>query len=405
MVEARGWAGRGRVAIVGAAVSSIARRTERPLGGLVLEACVGALSEAGLDASDVTGVATYPFPGYFVRNAKPGVDVVGVPWVVDHMRMANLQWYSESNEGLIGAAIIEGANAIISGLCDVVIVWRAMSRDPGRSNFGGPQAGATVSGDAQYTLPYKLSAGVITHALAYTRYQQRYGATRAEMATMVLSQRRKAALNPHALYRDRELTFDEYMEARMISDPLCMFDCDVPVYGAAAIVLASAERARDLASRPAYIAGVAINTYHQGKIVPSFYMLQDYIAAGSATAKRLWGTAGFGPADVDVAELYDGFAPSTWYWLEAAGFCGVGEAHEFIQNGTIEVEGSLPLNTFGGSLSEGRMHGMGHIIEAARQVTGGAGARQVKGAELAVVFDGSPLLRGSALALASSREG
>jgi acetyl-CoA acetyltransferase len=402
MAQDHGWAGRNKVAIVGAAVSSITRRTERPLGGLVREACLGALSEAGLGVSDVTGVATYPFPGYFVSSPRAGVDLVGVPWIVDHLRMENLRWYSESNEGLIGAGIIEGVNAIISGLCDVVVVWRAMSRVSGRSNFGGPRPGTTVSGDAQYTLPYKISAGVITHALAYDRYQQLYGATRAEMATMVLSQRRKSSLNPQALYGDRKLTFDEYMEARMISDPLCLYDCDVPVYGAAAIVLTNAERAKDLASRPAYISGVSINTYHVGKVVGSFYMLQDRMAAGGATAKRLWKTAGVGPADVDVAELYDGFAPSTWYWLEAAGFCGEGEAHQFIQNGTIEVDGALPLNTFGGSLSEGRMHGMGHIIEATRQVTGNAGPRQVKGVELAVVFDGSPLLRGSALALSST---
>lgn len=390
------------MAIVGAAVSSITRRTDRPLGGLVREACLGALSEAGLGVSDVTGVATYPFPGYFVRNAMAGVDLVGVPWVVDHLRMENLKWYSESNEGLIGAGIIEGVNAIISGVCDVVVVWRAMSRAPGRSNFGGPSPGTTVSGDAQYSAPYKMSAGVITHALAYDRYQQLYGATREEMATMVLSQRRKASLNPQALYGQVKLTFDEYMDSRLISDPLCLYDCDVPVYGAAALVLTSAERAKDLASRPAYISGVSINTFHMGKILGGFYMLQDRMAAGQATAKRLWQTAGIGPGDVDVAELYDGFAPSTWYWLEAAGFCGEGEAHSFIQNGTIEVDGALPLNTFGGSLSEGRMHGMGHIIEATRQVTGNAGPRQVKDAELAVVFDGSPLLRGSALALSST---
>jgi acetyl-CoA acetyltransferase len=115
----------------------------------------------------------------------------------------------------------------------------------------------------------------------------------------------------------------------------------------------------------------------------------------------MWRRAGLGPEDVDVAQLYDGFSPSTYYWLEAAGFCPEGEAARFVQDGRIALGGELPVNTFGGSLSEGRLHGMGHIAEAVRQVTGRAGPRQVGGAEVAIALDGSPLMRGSGVVFTS----
>ncbi|MGH7878646.1 MAG: thiolase C-terminal domain-containing protein, partial [Candidatus Binataceae bacterium] len=117
-------------------------------------------------------------------------------------------------------------------------------------------------------------------------------------------------------------------------------------------------------------------------------------------ARKLWSSAGAGPGEMDAAQLYDGFNPSTLYWLEAAGFCGRGEGGAFVQDGRIALEGELPVNTFGGSLSEGRMHGMGHIAEAVRQVTGRAEQRQIAGAELVCAIDGSPMLRGSGIVVA-----
>jgi acetyl-CoA acetyltransferase len=124
-------------------------------------------------------------------------------------------------------------------------------------------------------------------------------------------------------------------------------------------------------------------------------MLDDYMACGRAASGQMWQRAGLGPDDVDAAQLYDGFSPSVYYWLESAGFCPEGEAFRFVQDGRIALEGDLPVNTFGGSLSEGRLHGMGHLAEAVSQVTGRAGPRQVKDAHVAVAMDGSPLLRGS----------
>ena len=124
------------------------------------------------------------------------------------------------------------------------------------------------------------------------------------------------------------------------------------------------------------------------------YSVDDYIECGQSLATKLWASSGLGPQDMDAAELYDGFSPSTIYWLEAAGFCGRGEAYQFIQDGRIALEGELPVNTFGGSLSEGRLHGMGHIAEAVFQVTGRAEKRQIPGAAAVCAIDGSPMLRG-----------
>jgi acetyl-CoA acetyltransferase len=192
---------------------------------------------------------------------------------------------------------------------------------------------------------------------------------------------------------------DDYMNARMIADPLCLFDCDIPIEGCAALVLTTAERARDLSQPPAYIAGYGQHT--AARPVLFTYTVDDYMVSGGSTARKLWSSSGLGPSDVNAAQLYDGFSPSTYYWLEAAGFCPQGEAFRFVQDGRIALEGELPVNTFGGSLSEGRLHGMGHLAEAVYQVSGRAGPRQIPGCTMSVAIDGSPMLRGSGIAFTS----
>ena len=193
------------------------------------------------------------------------------------------------------------------------------------------------------------------------------------------------------------MTRDDYMNSRMIADPLCLFDCDIPVEGAAAIVLTTAERAKDLPNPPAYVAGYGQNTSNMPNLM--VYPLLDYMETGGSIADRVWERSGMAPSDVDVALLYDGFSPSVYYWLESAGFCGKGEAHQFIQDGRIERTGQLPVNTHGGALSEGRLHSIGHLAEGVYQVTGRAGERQVPGCRTAYVTAGSPMLRGSGMLL------
>ncbi len=237
------------------------------------------------------------------------------------------------------------------------------------------------------------------HALAYRRYLERYGGTREQMAAFVLNSRRSANLNEHAFFRDSRLTREQYLDARIVSDPLCLLDCDIPVQACVALILTTAERARDLRQHPGYLTGFALNASRRPPIL--HYTLVDYEQAGQATAAQLWESAGVTATDVGAAMLYDGFAPSTLYWLESAGFCGRGEALAFIQDGRIAIDGEVPVNTFGGSLSQGRLHGMGHAAEAVLQASGRAGRRQVAQANAICVFAGSPMYRGSGIVITS----
>jgi acetyl-CoA acetyltransferase len=236
--------------------------------------------------------------------------------------------------------------------------------------------------------------------MAYQRYLHLAGASRDAMAALAVNQRRNANLNPRAYFRDTPLSEEDYLNSRFIAEPLCLFDCDIPIEGCAAFVLAAADRARDLRQPPAYIAACAQNVSARRPSLIS-YILDDYMACGETLAGQLWRDSGLGPRDMQAAQLYDGFSPSTYYWLEAAGFCPQYEAPAFIQDGRIALDGELPVNTFGGSLSEGRLHGMGHLAEAALQVTGRAGPRQIPDCNAACAIDGSPLLRGSGLVFTS----
>lgn len=392
------WEGSRRTAIIGWGLSEITRDSSRPLGHLVLDACRGAIEDCGVPPGQIDGLATYPDQPFHGASSRDGVDLISADYILDHLDLApDIRWYGQVSGGMIASAIGEGVNALLAGVCDYVLVWRAMRKPAGE--YGGWTESA-VGGDQQFTAPYGFTSIIQTHAVAYQRYLHRFGAKRESMAALTTNSRHNAQLNPHAIFRDRPLSTEDYLTAPIVADPLCLFDCDVPVQGCAALVLTTADRARDSAHAPAYVLSYAQQTSHRRPIPNPLYTLADHMEAGRSTVGKLWSRAGVGPADVDVAELYDGFSPSTYYWLEAAGFCGEGEAHEFVQDGRIGLRGQLPLNTFGGSLSEGRLHGMGHVIEAARQVTGTAERRQVPDAAVAVALDGSPMLRNAGLVLA-----
>jgi acetyl-CoA acetyltransferase len=390
------WPGKGKVAVAGIGFSALTRHSDEPLGKLAFDAADAALADSGLSRDQVDGIATYNM-GAITRD---GYDGVSADYFLKHYSMSpDFRWYAQLDQGMIASAVLEAVNAIIAGAASYVIVWRAMHRPQDRSYT---QVTANVaSGDSQFTLPYGQAAIYQWHAMAYQRYLHLAGASREAMATLAVTQRRYANLNPRAYFRDTPLTSEDYLNSRSISEPLCLFDCDLPIEGCAAFLLTSAERARDLQQPPAYIAACAQNTA-RGRPALISYILDDYMACGATLAGQLWRDSGLGPRDMRAAMLYDGFSPSTYYWLEAAGFCPQYQAHAFIQDGRIDLDGELPLNTFGGSLSEGRLHGMGHLAEAALQVTGRAGPRQVANCAAACAIDGSPLLRGSGLVFTSA---
>ncbi|GAA3384958.1 hypothetical protein GCM10020369_16580 [Cryptosporangium minutisporangium] len=208
-----------------------------------------------------------------------------------------------------------------------------------------------------------------------------------------MTQRASAALNPAAVYRS-PLSVEDYLAARMISSPICLYDCEVPVDGATAIVVSAAETVPDLRApvRIEAMAGVVEDR-------PSWEQWRDLTRVGHGTAAAMWARTDLRPADVDTAQLYDGFTIEVVWWLEALGFCGTGEAGDYVDGGErIALGGELPLNTWGGQLSGGRLHAaFGHTVEAVRQLRGEAGNRQVAGAEVAAVTNVGGYEAGAAL--------
>jgi acetyl-CoA acetyltransferase len=220
-----------------------------------------------------------------------------------------------------------------------------------------------------------------------------FGATREQLAWIPVKQRSHAGLNPDAVYRD-PITVEDYLASRMISSPICLYDCDIPADGSTALVVSAAETARDLRApiRIDAMAGVIDDR-------PSWEQWTDMTRVGHGTGKALWNRTQLKAADVDVAELYDGFTIEVVWWLEALGICDVGEAASFVDGGQrIALDGQLPLNTWGGQLSGGRLHAaFGHTAEAVRQLRQEAGQRQVSGAEVAVVTNAGGFEAGAAV--------
>jgi acetyl-CoA acetyltransferase len=228
-------------------------------------------------------------------------------------------------------------------------------------------------------------------ALPYNEYLQRYGASRDEMAAVVVEARKNGARIPWSFWHDKPLTADDYLAARVIADPICMYDCDIPVDGVATFVFTSAERARDLPHHPVLVSGFGMGTPTTRRI-PQHWPLDDIMDTAFETTRRLWEHSGLGPDDVDLPQVYDGFSPFVWFWLEALGFCPVGEAHAFVADGGIDsdVSGALPALSGGGALGNGRMHGVPQMLEVYLQLSGRAADRQREGAEVGVACHSSP---------------
>ncbi|MHB1583294.1 MAG: thiolase family protein [Acidimicrobiales bacterium] len=386
--------------ISGIGQSAIGRRLGRSDLDLTVEAGLQAVADAGLTRDDIDGLATYPGMG----AGTAGFAGPTTPDVQDALRL-RLNWHDGGGEGPGQMrAVIAACLAVGAGLARHVLVYRTVTESTaqgsgGRQGIGGTGGGSGAlprfSGFLQWTLPFGAVSAVNWIALVAQRRMHEFGLTREQLGQIALNGRRNAALNPAAIYR-QPLSMEDYLGARTISSPLCLFDCDAPCDGATALVVSHVDYAAD-APHPACQVH-AVGTALHGR--PSWDQFDDMttMAARDAGAS-LWERTELTPADVDVAELYDGFSILTMVWLEALGFCGRGESGAFVEGGRrIALDGELPLNTAGGQLSGGRLHGFGFLHEACLQLRGEAGDRQVPGdPEVAAVANGGGPIAGAML--------
>jgi acetyl-CoA acetyltransferase len=388
-----------RAVISGVGQSQIGRRIYRDPLELTVEAVLRAIEDAGLDRSDIDGIATYPGN----MDVPPGFSGVGVVELQEALRL-ELSWFSGGLEspGQLGS-VINAALAVAAGLANHVVCFRTVTEasaqgDRGRASVttgGGGGGGVRMGSFMQWTLPYGAPSAASWIGMMAMRHFHEFGTTREQLGWIPINARRNAALNPNAIYTE-PMTMDDYLGARMISEPFGLFDCDVPADGSTVVIVSRADSAPDLRRPPVRIE--AVGTAIHGR--PSWDQWDDLTTMACRDAgAALWERTDLTPADVDVAELYDGFSFITMAWLEALGFCGRGEGGPFVEGGTrIARDGELPLNTHGGQLSAGRLHGYGFLHEACVQLWGEAGDRQVAGSpEVAVAAAGGGPLAGCLL--------
>jgi acetyl-CoA acetyltransferase len=389
------WEGRPerQVVISGLGESAIGRKLGRSGLQLTLDAITAAVTDAGLELADIDGLATFPGP---MVNYVPGLVGPDLYDVQDALRLS-LGWHLSTPQG--GGQIVpvvEAVLAVAGRLCRHAVVFRTVTESSGQSggSRGGMGLGLTeVDGPMSWLLAVGALSPANWAALHATRHMHEYGLTKEQLGWVAITERRHAARNPNAVFTE-PLTMDAYLDARPISSPLSLFDCDVPVDGAVAVVISAAEVASGL-RKPVRLEAMGGAMRHR----PLWDQWDDLTTmAAHDAAAQLWSRTDLTPADLDVAQIYDGFSIFVPMWLEALGICGPGEGGAFVDGGKrIELGGDLPLNTWGGQLSGGRLHGYGFVAEAIRQLRGEADARQVAGAEVAAVGVGGGPIGGALL--------
>jgi acetyl-CoA acetyltransferase len=372
--------------ISGVGRSQVGRRLRVDPWVLTADAALAAIADAGLTPDDVDGVSTYPGATW----STPGITGAGVD-DVRAMLGLRLRWHTGGGElaGQLGS-VVNAVMAVASGLATHVLCFRTVWESTAQESYGsrsatlldgGGKAGRPVRFAkelAQWTTPYGIGYPCYA-ALDMQRRIELAGATREQFAQVALTARAYAAGNSAAVYRD-PLTLEAYLDARVVSDPVCVFDCDVPVDGSVAFVVSRAGSAVDRARAVGFEAMGSASGFDEA-------------------ATMMWDRTDLKPADVDTAQVYDGFSVYALRWLEALGFCGRYEGTEFVADGSrIGPTGELPLNTGGGQLSGGRLHGYGGLLEACLQLRGEAGTHQLpRTPQVAVVTSGAESFTSSLL--------
>ncbi len=346
---------------------------------LQIEALKAALADAGLQRDDIDGF----------QSAH------GFPSGVDYDEFAvltgcNFKWVAQFwNHGRWGASsIAHAAMAVAFGLCNYVAImnttlsargygrWRPRTRESPRDLGGG-------HGEVPY---HGFDTPGAATSMAAQKYMRKYGATSEELGATAVAFRKHANLNPMAIMRDRTMTLEDYMNSRMITPPYHLFDYCLVNEGSNCLIVTTAERAKNLKKRPVNISGHQgtpgnrdnFNIFSRRGLGVAFDEELDY----KPKERQVYQMAGVTQKDIDAFYTYDSFSTNLWMALETFGFCDIGEAHLFCQDGRIELGGELPCNTNGGLMSEGHYSGYNQMVEMVRQLRGECGPRQVKDAEV-----------------------
>jgi len=357
-----------RVAIVGVGYSKVGRHSGLSERHHAAQAALAALADAGLSVTDVDGATTW------------GGDAIDFAHMLG---ISPLRWHL--NVGVSPAFIspaVHAALAVAAGHSEVCMAWRIMMQQPSSAALaaGGVTLGAPSMSDTQFAYPFGDFSPTQWAGLLMNRYLHETDATEEHFAEFAVTQRGYAALNDDALQRE-PLTVEGFLDAPYISKPLRLLDCDYPCDSGSAVIFTTEERARDLRQPAVLVEASALSAIHN----MSFETLPDMVRTSPAhCAEVLWSRTDLTPADVDCAQLYDGFSFITFQWLEALGLCPPGMAGPFVAAGETRLGGAMPTNTDGGACNVGRRHGANFCIEATRQLRGHCGPRQVAGAEVAV---------------------
>jgi len=387
------FAARDKCAVVGIGQTEFSRDSGRSVLTLATEASLKALADAGLEPGDIEGIVACE------------QDTVAPFTLAAALGATNLSYWAQTGPGGVAPCMMIGlaVGAVLSGQAKAVLAFRSLNgRSEARLGKGVRGMDAeTVGGLGSYNeffLPYGLMTAGQTFALMTQRHMLEYGTRPEHLGAVALACREAANATPHAQMHGRTLTMEDYLASRMVSTPLRLFDFCLESDGACAAVITSAERARDLPRHPVLIravAGGAPPDLRPGMMFPVVSRDDMTDLGGRLAGEKLWKRAGIGPSEVDVAQIYDCFTISVLLQLEAFGFCGKGESGPFVASGAIRRDGSLPINTGGGHMSEGYVHGMNHIVQAVRQLRGEADM-QIAGAELCLCT-GGPLPIGSSV--------
>lgn len=377
---------RGSVAIVGVGQAGCGEAKGRTEMEILAQASHKAVTDAGLRMSDIDGLATASSSSAMWPLSV--VEYLGLnPRFVESTMIGGSSFVSHTMPAML---------ALASGQCDAVLICYGSTQRTAVMNRGEIKRARRQLEPHPFEEVYEPLQPLTSYALAARRYMHQYGATRRHLAEVAVAARKWAQLNPEAFRRD-PLTIDDVLNARMVSDPLSVLDSCLVTDGAAAFVMVRADRAKDLAQKPAYVLGSATATWNK-----QICAMPDLtVTAARDSGKRAFDMAGLTPADVDVAELYDAFTINTLLFLEDLGFCKKGEAAAFVENGGIAPGGHLPVNTNGGGLScvHPGMYGAFIMIEAVRQLRGQCGERQVENAQIALVHGNGGSLSSQATAI------